>query len=109
MVSLQVGAGPVTQTPATHGSPTVQALPSLQVPLCGVWVQTEPSGAQASSVHWLPSLQSASVSQARQGRSSGFSTTVAGGENDALIAGGTARAPYSTLMPPEPAGRCRAG
>src|SRR5262245_14132181 len=54
--SLQLGGGPGTQLPPLHTSPTVQALPSLQVQV--FLLLTQPvAGLQLSSVQTLPSLQ----------------------------------------------------
>src|SRR2546425_1069885 len=54
--SLQLGAGPPTQTPPAQVSAVVQALPSLQGAVFGVFTQPV-AGLQASSVQTLPSLQ----------------------------------------------------
>src|SRR3989454_108699 len=54
--SLQFGAGPPTQTPPAQVSPVVQALPSVQGAVFGVFTQPV-AGSQASVVHTLPSLQ----------------------------------------------------
>src|SRR5439155_1287723 len=55
--SLQSGAGPPTQAPARQVSPVVQALPSSQGATLGTFAQTP--AVQLSSVHGLPSSQSA--------------------------------------------------
>src|SRR5262249_52013196 len=52
--SLQSGAGPPTQVPATQVSPVVQALPSSQGPTLGTFRQTP--AVQLSSVEGLPPL-----------------------------------------------------
>jgi hypothetical protein len=58
--SLQLDAGPPTQLPPEHVSFVVQALPSLQGSLFGVW--THPlAGLQESVVHGLLSLQTIGV------------------------------------------------
>ncbi len=54
--SSQVVAAPGRQTPSEHASPTVQALPSLQLSVVGVNTQP-PVCEQLSAVHGLPSLQ----------------------------------------------------
>ena len=56
--SLQLAGGPLTQTPALHVSPTVQALPSSQDSELLVWMHCPVSGLQESVVHTLLSLQS---------------------------------------------------
>src|SRR5947207_565025 len=52
-MSSQLGAGPPTQLPPMHVSLVVQALPSLQEAVLGVW--THPvAGTHESSVQTLP-------------------------------------------------------
>src|SRR5205823_13366057 len=56
LASLQLEAGPPTQTPPAEVSAVVQALPSVQAAVFGVFTQPV-AGSQASSVQTLPSLQ----------------------------------------------------
>jgi hypothetical protein len=55
--SLQLGAGPPTQRPASQPSPVVQALPSSQGPVPFVYSQRPVAELQVSLVQGLPSLQ----------------------------------------------------
>src|SRR5207244_700655 len=54
--SSQLGAGPPTHRPPAQVSAVVQAFPSSQAAVFGVWTQPV-AGLQESSVHGLPSSQ----------------------------------------------------
>src|SRR5579862_7783532 len=79
LLSTHTGGGPPTHTPATHVSLVVQRFPSSHDPLVrAVCWQLAPL-LQVSSVHGLPSAQSASLTHTGQGGMVLSSMIVAGG------------------------------